>query len=239
MIFIPYGTVEKSPRHRFPWVTVLLALANVAVFAVEIYLLFTYGDAALDRFIQQYAFIPASLRDGLVPLGLLSAMFLHAGLVHIIGNLLYFLPFGDNVEDRLGHGRFLLFYLLCGIVATLTYGLFNLGSYTPLIGASGAIGGVLGGYLALHPRGSQVKGLLFLFVVLFPIRLPAILFIGYWFVIQVFSSITALDAETVAGQGGGVAFLAHVGGFVAGLILAPLMARRVPEDQPKPAGPFL
>ena len=120
--------------------------------------------------------------------------------------------------------------MLCGVIATLTYGVFNHGSLTPLVGASGAIGGVLGGYLALHPRGSQVKGLLFLFIILFPVRLPALLFIGYWFLIQVFSSIASLDPEAVAGQGGGIAFLAHVGGFVAGLILAPLLALP-PQDR--------
>ncbi|MDB5181302.1 MAG: rhomboid family protein [Candidatus Saccharibacteria bacterium] len=228
MFFIPYGTREDTRKTRFPYVTALLVAANLAVFAFEVYLLFTYGETGLNEFIMKYAAIPADFSDGSpLEIGLLTAMFLHGGLLHIIGNMIYLLPFGDNVEDRLGHVRYLIFYLLCGLIATLVYTLFNIGSSTPLIGASGAIAGVLGGYLVLHPRG-RVKGFFFLIILLIPLTLPAIIFIGYWFVMQLFGSVASLGADAVS-SAGSVAFIAHVGGFVAGLILAPLMALTTPS----------
>lgn len=225
MFFIPYGTREHEPKRRFPFITWLLVLINVVVFLAEAYAIGTGGEPALASFIDKFAVQPSNITDG-TPLatGLLTSMFLHAGLLHIAGNMVYFLPFGDNVEDRLGHVRYLIFYLLCGLIATLTFVFFNPNSNVPLLGASGAVAGVLAGYLALHPRG-VVKGFLFIVILLTRVDLPAFVFIGYWFVMQLFSSIASFsgaDTET-----GGVAFIAHVGGFIAGLILAPLMALTV------------
>ena len=228
MFFIPYGTVERTGRRHFPYVNVALVLINVIVFAVELYVLAVSGEHGFEQFLATYSFVPSSLAHNFFQFTLISALFLHAGLLHIAGNMLYLLPFGDNVEDRLGHLRYLIFYLLCGITATLVYTAFNVNSTVPLLGASGAIAGVLGGYLALNPTKSQVKGFLFLIILLIPIRLPALFFIGYWFLMQVFSSLASLGAVT--DQQGGVAFLAHVGGFIAGLILAPLMARTLPDS---------
>lgn len=223
MFFIPYGTREAIRKIRFPFITVLLALINVIIFAYQILILLNLGEPALNGFVTTYGATPSDLTDGTpLEVGLFTAMFLHGGLLHLIGNMIYLLPFGDNVEDRLGHVRYLLFYLLCGLAATIIYTVFNASSTAPLIGASGAIAGVLGGYLALHPRG-KVKGLLFIIIILIPVTLPAILFIGYWFIMQLFSSVASLGADAVNG-GVSVAYLAHVGGFVAGLILAPLMA---------------
>lgn len=223
MFFIPYGTRENTIRTSWPFITALLVLANVAVFALQISVLASAGETGLNDFILRFAAVPADLTDGSpIEIGLLTAMFLHGGLLHILGNMLFLMPFGDNVEDRLGHFRYLLFYLLCGLAATVIYTLFNQSSTVPLIGASGAIAGVLAGYLRLHPRG-QVKGFLFIFIILIPITLPAFLFIGYWFVMQIFGSVASLGASAVS-SAGSVAFLAHVGGFLAGFILAPLMA---------------
>ncbi len=225
MFFIPYGTREDTPRRIFPTITILLVLVNVLVFGYEAYLLSSGGETALNDFILRYAAIPADITDGSpLAIGLLTSMFLHGGLLHIVGNMLYLLPFGDNVEDRMGHIRYLLFYVLCGLIATVFYVLFNTGSTVPLLGASGAIAGILGAYLRLHPRG-HVKGFLFIIILLIPITLPAALFIIYWFVMQLFSGVATLGMQTV-GEATGVAFMAHVGGFLAGLILAPLFARK-------------
>lgn len=226
MFFIPYGTREHQPKQRFQYITVLLVLVNIAVFALEAALLYSLGEPGLNAFFNQFAVIPADLTDGTpFEVSLLTAMFLHGGLLHIISNMLFLLPFGDNVEDRLGHFRYLLFYLACGLIATIVYTLFNTGSTIPLVGASGAVAGVLGGYLVLHPKG-WVKGI-FVFIILpFQVTLPAILFIGYWFFTQVLSSYNQLT-DISAADAGSVAFLAHVGGFIAGLVLAPLMARPV------------
>lgn len=222
LFFIPYGTREKEPRRTFPYVTLLLVAVNVAVFAYEAYLLATQGAPGINAFLGDYAAIPSQLTSiGFLQVGLLTSMFLHAGLLHIAGNMLYLLPFGDNVEDRMGHLKYLVFYLLCGIIAALTYVLFNAHSNAPLLGASGAIAGVLGGYLVLHPRGT-VRGFLLIIILLIRVDLPAFLFIGYWFVIQLFSSVASFTGGEAASTG--VAFLAHVGGFVAGLVLAPLFA---------------
>ncbi|MDB5166664.1 MAG: rhomboid family protein [Candidatus Saccharibacteria bacterium] len=225
MLFIPYGTDEASPRRAFPYINVFIVVANLIAFFVEYSVLATQGEAAFERLVAHYSFIPNSLEGNFLQVGLLTSLFLHAGIVHIIGNMLYLLPFGDNVEDRLGPIRYLLFYLICGVAANLIFALFNRHSNVPLIGASGAIAGVLGGYLALHPTHSSVKGIVWIVIFFFRLRLPAILFIGYWFIMQLFNTVATLGAANTVASGG-VAFLAHVGGFVVGLVLAPILAKR-------------
>jgi membrane associated rhomboid family serine protease len=228
MFFIPYGTKEDTPRRSFPHVTALIVAINVVVFAIEASILATHGTAGLNDFIMRYAAIPANITHGSpFEIGLITALFIHGGLLHIVGNMLYLLPFGDNVEDRLGHLRYLLFYLICGLVATIVFTLFNPSSNTPLIGASGAIAGVLAGYLRLYPHG-RVKGFLFIIILLIPITLPAVFFIGYWFILQLFGSVASLGADAIT-SGQSVAFLAHIGGFAAGWILAPRMALKLRE----------
>ena len=224
MFFFPIGTREGKFKERFHYVTLLFFFINVVAFIFQVYLIATGGEQALVNFINQFAVTPSDITDGsFLEISLLTSMFLHAGLLHIAGNMLYFLPFGDNVEDRLGHVRYIFFYLLCGLLATLSYVILNPDSNVPLLGASGAVAGILGGYLALHP-GGIVKGFAWIIIVIFRIDLPAIVFIGYWFILQVFSSVASIGGSSE--ETGGVAFIAHVGGFIAGLILAPLLALR-------------
>lgn len=233
MFFIPYGTREDTPRKTFPHVTALIVGVNVIVFAIEMSILYHQGDTGLNSFIMHYGSVPAKiLHSSSFQIGLITSLFLHGGFLHIIGNMLYLLPFGDNVEDRLGHIRYLLFYVICGIVSTLVYSVFNYNSVVPLIGASGAIAGVLGGYLRLYPHG-QVKGFFFIIILLIPLTLPAIFFIGYWFVMQLLGGLATLGADT-ASPATTVAFMAHVGGFIAGWLLAPLMALKSREPSPVP-----
>ena len=157
-------------------------------------------------------------------------MFMHGGLAHILGNLLYLFIFGDNIEDRLGHLRYVIFYLLCGILASLAHvfatALFGGGLYVPSLGASGAISGVLGGYLILFPR-RRVTVLLSRFFV----RVPAVLAIGLWFVFQLINGIGVFGAGS---QGGGVAYAAHIGGFLVGLALVKVFSAGISPVRPTP-----
>jgi membrane associated rhomboid family serine protease len=153
-------------------------------------------------------------------------MFLHAGWFHVGANMVTLWIFGDNVEDRLGHLKFLLFYLACGVVAGLSHTYLNAASTLPTVGASGAIAGVLGGYLLLYPRG-RVVTIIPLFYFLHVVELPAIVYLGFWFISQVFSGLLALGAPAYQA---GVAWWAHLGGFVAGLLLVlPMRGRPLPR----------
>jgi membrane associated rhomboid family serine protease len=150
-------------------------------------------------------------------------MFLHGGWLHLLSNMLALYIFGDNVEDRIGHGRYLMFYLLCGLIAAVTHISFNSASLLPTIGASGAISGVLGAYFILYPR-ARVITLIPLFILPWFVEIPAVFYLGFWFLSQVWSG--ALSIVSGAQAVGGVAFLAHVGGFVAGLLLVRLFEQR-------------
>lgn len=152
------------------------------------------------------------------PATLVTSMFLHGGWMHLIGNMLYLWVFGDNVEDAMGHWRFIPFYLICGVAAALAQLAIDPGSTTPMIGASGAIAGLLGAYLLLHPK-AHVLVLIPMGVFSQVVRLPAMLVLGFWFVLQLFNQL-------LQGTGGGVAFMAHIGGFVAGMLLIPLFKYR-------------
>ena len=202
---LPIGDDNRN-RRIFPFVTYVLIAANLVVFFFEL----TSGDL----FILNLSFIPSNfLAD---PAGnaitLITSMFLHGGWMHLLGNMLYLWIFGDNVEDRLGHFRFLLFYLACGITATLVQFFFIANSSIPNLGASGAIAGVLGAYLLLFPRG-RVYMLFFRFVT----PVPAWLALGFWIIIQLVSGAGSLAST---GTTGGVAYMAHIGGFLAGILLA-------------------
>ncbi|HYB22294.1 MAG TPA: rhomboid family intramembrane serine protease [Solirubrobacteraceae bacterium] len=211
---------DSVPSSRPPVVNVLLIAACVMVFLFELSL-----GPHLDRFLRAYAFVPfrffhASAYSGgvaaAVKSGLLS-MFLHGGWLHLIGNMWFLWIFGDNVEDVLGHFAYLVFYLASGAVATLTQAFIDPFSRLPLVGASGAIAGVLGAYLVLFPW-ARVRTLVFLGFFVTVANLPAPLFLLMWFVIQFFAGTLAL-ASTGAGSGG-VAFFAHVGGFLTGVVVA-------------------
>jgi membrane associated rhomboid family serine protease len=191
-------------------------VANVVLFFYELSL----GER-LQGFFLQSAFVPAEYFDG----GLVSearpiflSMFLHGGWMHLLGNMLYLWIFGDNVEDRLGHGKFIVFYLLCGVAATLAHAYTNPGSTIPTIGASGAISGVLGAYLVMFPR-ARVLTLIPLGFFIRITELPALVVLGLWFVLQLISGAGALANQA---QAGGVAWWAHIGGFVVGAVIGML-----------------
>lgn len=212
---------DLNPRRTIPFVTVLLILANVAVFIYQVTLPAHAAQAFVLTFAEVPSRIPAWLaghgnwRAALVPLA--TSMFLHGGLLHLVGNMLFLWVFGDNVEDALGHLRYLLFYFACGIAAGLLHVFINLHSGLPALGASGAISGVMGAYMLLYPR-SRVLTLLFVFLV----PIPAVIVLGWWFILQFLGGMQSLGVRT----GGGVAWWAHVGGFLTGMALALWNRRR-------------
>jgi len=205
---LPIGD-DNSGRRTVPLVTYALIALNVLFFFLEL----SGGDA----FIGKWAFVPSRFLAN--PFGdsltLFTSMFMHAGWVHLGGNMLYLWIFGDNVEDRFGHIKFTIFYLLCGIAATFAQLAFSLGSDVPTLGASGAIAGVLGAYILMFPKG-KVRVLQGQQV----IQVPALIVIGLWIVLQFFSGIGSI-ADTA--QTGGVAYMAHIGGFLAGFVLTLLL----------------
>ncbi len=217
---IPIGD-DPGPRHITPIVTFGLILANIAVFVYELSLgagiegLFRSAGVIPLEFAQNRDLPPPAPVPGVYYTTLLTSMFLHGGFLHIASNMLFLWIYGDNVEDSMGHARFLLFYLLCGLIASAAHIFFNWESRIPSVGASGAIAGVLGGYLIMFPKAS-IRTLLLLGPFITMTRVPALVLIGFWFVTQVFSGIASLG-ETE--QTAGVAFWAHVGGFIAGLVL--------------------
>ncbi|HBL27961.1 MAG TPA: rhomboid family intramembrane serine protease [Acidobacteria bacterium] len=217
---------DLNPRRTPPVVTVALIVVNALFFLYELSL-----GQRIDGFFQTVAFIPARAGDGLPEAAgsALVSMFLHGGWAHLLGNLLFLWVFGDNVEDRLGHFRFLLFYLLAGYAATGAHYAFSPGSTIPAIGASGAISGVLGAYLFLHPK-ARIVTVVWLFVFLKLIEIPALVYLPIWFGLQLLSGLTSLGAESAAS--GGVAWWAHIGGFVAGPVLLLLLGGR--RDPPEP-----
>jgi membrane associated rhomboid family serine protease len=206
---MPLGD-DNSGRRITPIVTYALIAVNVLVFFLEL----SGGDA----FIQRWAFVPTRFLEN--PGGdfvtLFTSMFMHAGWLHLLGNMLYLWIFGDNVEDRLGHGLYFVFYILCGLAATFAQLAFSANSSIPNLGASGAIAGVLGAYLIMFPRGS-VNVLIGRIVT----RTSALIAIGFWFLLQIFSQISAFSASSQSQ--GGVAYMAHIGGFVAGVVLTYLL----------------
>ena len=226
---------DDLPTRRFPWVTVTLIVANVLVFVYEL-LLNGGAGGGLDLFFFRAGFLPYELTHftdlppaNLVPppFTVFTSMFVHAGWMHIIGNMLFLWIFGNNVEDAMGRFRFLTFYLICGLAAAAAQTAIRPDSTVPNIGASGAIAGVLGAYILLYP-GARILTLVPVLIFFMPIiMLPAWIVIAAWFVVQLFQGLLSLGAAA----SGGVAFFAHVGGFVAGLLLVSLFARRRPPPR--------
>ena len=208
---LPIGD-DNSSRRTVPLVTYALIAINVIVFFFEL----SGGDA----FIEKWAFVPSRVLAN--PIGdsitILTSMFMHGGWVHLGSNMLYLWIFGDNVEDRYGHIKFLIFYLLCGVAATFAQLAFSTESNIPNLGASGAIAGVLGAYILMFPKG-RVNVLMGRGV----IPMPALVVIGFWIVLQLFSGIGSIADTT---DTGGVAYMAHIGGFVAGIVLTFLFGRK-------------
>ena len=198
---------DVIPSRSTPYITVTLIVLNAVAWLYEL----TIPGDLRPVFLQLYGVVPA---DFSTPT-LVSSMFLHGSWSHFIGNMWYLWIFGDNVEDRVGHGRFIAFYLLCGIVAALGHVAMDPTSILPTIGASGAIAGVMGGYFVLYPQ-SRVLTLVPLFVYVEIIELPAVVLLGFWFIMQLFNA--GAIAVTANASSGGIAFVAHVAGFVAGLL---------------------
>ena len=208
---------DVIPSRTTPYVTVTLIFLNAIVFLYELSL-----GSSLNQFIFAFGLVPAEFSW----LTVFSSMFLHGGLLHVGGNMLYLWIFGDNVEDRVGHGRFVAFYLLCGIAAALAQTYTNGGSTVPMVGASGAVAGVMGAYFVLYPR-SRIVTLVPIVIFIQIIEIPAIFFLGIWFLMQFVSGVGSL---ATAGQSiGGIAFWAHVAGFAAGA--AGILVFRRPERQ--------
>ena len=204
---------DTIPSSRAPIVNYLIIAVNVAVFLYE-----TTLGRHLEEFLFTYGLVPRHF----TVTTLVSSMFLHGGLLHLIGNMLYLYIFGDNVEDRLGHLRYAVFYLLCGGAAGAAQAITSPHSGLPMVGASGAIAGVSGAYLLFFP-GARVLTLVPVFVFLQLVEIPAVFFLVVWFLWQLLSGVASLGMGD-AGMGG-VAFWAHVGGFIAGMILGPTLAR--------------
>jgi membrane associated rhomboid family serine protease len=208
---------DVIPSRTTPFVTVSLIALNALVFVYELSL----GERIND-FILYFGLVPAAFSW----VAVFTSMFLHGGFLHVGGNMLYLWIFGDNVEDRMGHGRFLVFYLLCGTTAALAQTIMSPDSVVPMVGASGAVAGVMGAYFVLYPH-SRIVTLLPLFVFWQIIEVPAIFFLGVWFLMQFLSGVGSVATATA--DSGGVAFWAHVAGFVAG-VSGVLLFRR-PERQ--------
>ncbi|HEY4687482.1 MAG TPA: rhomboid family intramembrane serine protease [Candidatus Subteraquimicrobiales bacterium] len=219
---------DENPTETFPWVTIALIAANVLVFLYQLSLGVEGGSP--EKFVYTYALIPYEVTKGTnitaevtpyIYLPIFTSMFLHGGFLHIISNMWYLWIFGNNVEDTLGHFKFIFFYLLAGLGGTVGHILSNPLSQTPSLGASGAIAGVLGAYLLLFPRARIITLLIIVFFIEI-ISLPALFLIGFWFVLQLLSGVGSI----AGGQSGGVAWFAHVGGFIAGFILILILPKR-------------
>jgi rhomboid family protein len=211
---------DTQPSYSKPVVVVLLIVINILVFLFE-FSLDAYSQNAL---IFQYGLIPDHFRFSNV----FTSMFLHGGWMHVLGNMWFLWIFGDNIEDILGHGKFVLFYLLCGVAAAMTQTYLSLDSRVPMVGASGAIAGVMGAYLVKFPR-SRIYSLIF-YIFITTIDVPAWVMLIYWFAIQFFSGLGSLAAPTAQG---GTAFFAHVGGFLAGIGLIFLLGPHEPYQRRK------
>ncbi len=217
---------DRNPSGTFPVVTVAIIVVNMVMFIYELSM-----GYRLERFLMTWGLVPLkashffhipelTIADAFAPF--FTSMFLHGGWLHVIGNMWYLWIFGDNVEDRLGHVRYALFYLICGLGAAVTHVLFNSSSGVPVVGASGAVAGVLGAYLFCFPK-ARVLTLVFIFIFITTIEIPAYFFLAFWFLLQFLSGTMSIAARV--GDAGGVAWWAHVGGFVLGVILIRRMRR--------------
>lgn len=216
---------DANPSNTRAVVNYVLIGVNVAVFLFE----FSLGDGTA-ALLAAFGVVPAHVSEAIgtmtldpdVALSFFTSMFLHGGWMHLLGNMVFLYVFGDNIEDRFGHGKYLFFYLACGCAAAATQVAAAPLSPVPMVGASGAIAGVLGAYVILHPR-AKILTLIPIFFFFQLVELPAFLFLGIWFLMQIFSGVLSLQ---IGADAGGVAWWAHIGGFAAGAILLPLLGRR-------------
>lgn len=230
---------DNNPTRIVPYVTYTIIILNILVFLYELSL----GPNQLEPFFRVWAVVPRTLTESFMgePTGLpfpawitlITSQFLHGGFLHIAGNMLFLWIFGNNVEDKLGHVKFLIFYLTCGVLASLAQWFFSAYSTVPSLGASGAIAGVMGAYILRFPN-AQVLTLVPLGFFLTTFRIPAVFFLGFWFVQQALYGIASLNAPANIGMnGGGIAYWAHAGGFVFGAVLGPLLGLFSDKDKDK------
>jgi membrane associated rhomboid family serine protease len=211
---------DDNPTRTFPFVSVFFIVVNIAIFIFEVSL---PNPQAVEAFFASYALVPAELTQSpsLPVIGtIFSSMFLHGGWLHLIGNMLYLWVFGNNIEDSVGHIRFIIFYLVCGVGAAGTQVFIHPDSTIPMVGASGAVSGVLGAYLLIYPR-ARVLVLVPIWIFLKFVRVPAWIVLLLWFGLQLLSGAVSLGQVA----SGGVAFWAHIGGFVAGMLLIPVFKK--------------
>jgi membrane associated rhomboid family serine protease len=218
---------DNTGRQTTPYITYTFIAINIVVFIIQ----FLQGD----RFTLGYAAVPYEIthnvdlvgQRGSIPqvpgpspiwLTLLTSMFMHGGFMHIAGNMLFLWVFGDNVEDNFGHIKFVIFYVICGLIASASQILLDPDSIIPTLGASGAIAGVLGAYLVMFPK-NRVHSLLPLGILFTTVNVPAWVMIGLWIVLQFFNQVAVISSHTAQARGGGVAYMAHIGGFIAGMVL--------------------
>ncbi|RPE70979.1 membrane associated rhomboid family serine protease [Pacificibacter maritimus] len=201
---------DHNPSLRPAYVTYTLIALNIAVFLAM--LPASSSDAALYDIYAKWALVPARVSSGEGSYTFISSMFMHAGFMHLLGNMLFLWIFGDNLEDEMGHGKFLGFYVFCGVIAGLAQYLTGTNSLVPMVGASGAIAGVMGGYLLLYPK-AKIDILLILLIFFRVFQVPAWLMLGLWGVMQIFGGFSTVT------EGGGTAYWAHLGGFIAGIVV--------------------
>ena len=219
-MFIPLKDI--NPSRSYPFINITLILANIAVFLYQLELQLTLSARGYEAFVYEHSTVPVrflslvagrtSFAAAFIPL--ITSMFLHSGFLHIGGNMLFLWIFGDNVEDYFGHLGYLFFYMVCGLGSGLVHAAFNLHSNLPALGASGAISGVMGAYILLYPRARILT-----LVVIFLLPIPAVFVLGEWFIMQFLSGLNAMGT----GASGGVAWLAHIGGFLLGLLITALV----------------
>ena len=233
---IPYSD-PSEPGRIFPWVNISIIVINFLVFFYELSLE-AQGASTFNHFLYQYSLVPCEYTSHctIVPgapqpfwLALFTSMFMHGGWAHIFFNMLFLWVFGDNIENSMGHLRYIAFYFLCGLGANALEILTAVNSTVPGLGASGAIAGILAAYLMLYP-GSSVRTLLWFVIIPLPVRLPAFILIGFWFLTQLFDGLAALSTPA-ANATGGVAYWAHVGGFITGAVLIWFFRRRERVNQ--------
>jgi len=223
---------DNIPSRTVPFVNYLLIALNTLVFLFELKIAsipIGGGHSALDGFIYNFGIVPERLFGAFFSQAhtIFTSMFIHGGWMHFLGNMLYLYIFGDNVEDNFGHVKYFFVYILCGVAAAGLQSFISPASQLPTVGASGAIAGVLGAYVILYPR-ARIQTLIFFIFIIRIIEIPALFYLGFWFVIQAMSGTMTLASSAAAGgqEIGGVAFWAHVGGFIAGIIFVQLLVRR-------------
>ena len=216
---------DNLPSRRFPLVNTFIIIVNVLVFIFESLL----PDNSLNILMYNFGLVPVRLTSGstLAFLTLFTSMFLHGSWLHLISNMLALYIFGDNIEDRLGHLGYLLFYLLGGVAAGLLHVLTNSGSYVPTVGASGAISAVLGAYILLYPY-ARVMTIIPIFFFIRIVQIPAVIYLGFWFISQLFNGTVSIVSNAV--QSGDVAWWAHIGGFAAGMLMISLFRKKSAPD---------